>query len=217
MDTIRDWTETMRAAGVRFLPGLTEEELCRAEGLYGIRFPVPLRALLAAGLPCAWDREYGVPMSEEQKAAMFPRWNDFTPSNVTRLRGRLAEPILWLRRDVTAGGFWVRTWGDRPTDPDAAAERFDRLAEEAPRLIPLSGHRYVPSLSSAVPDDPPVFSSVGRDTIRYGADFGEWIGLEFREGAKKTTDGGMTIPFWDEVVGENHLRAEKARMARRRV
>ena len=214
MDTIRERTETMRAAGVRFLPGLTEEDLGRAEALYGIRFPPLLRALLAAALPCAWDREYGVPMSEEQKAAMFPRWNDFTPANVTRLRGRLAEPLSWLRRDVTAGGFWVRTWGVRPTDPAEAAERFDRLAECAPRLIPLCGHRYVPSLSSAVPDDPPVFSSVGRDTIRYGADFGEWIDLEFRKGTCKSSAGGMTVPFWDEVVGENE--DETARILSRR-
>lgn len=52
------------------------------------------------------------------------------------------------------------------------------------------------------------------DTIRYGAYFGEWIDLKFRKRTPKATDGGMTIPFWNEVVGEN--AAEAARIQTRR-
>lgn len=190
--------QRMKEAGIRFRRGLNEAELNSAEVLYGIRFPAPLRDLLRLGLPV---RQEG---AEEESVCLFPRWNDFTKENEARLRDWVASPIRWLRQDVTKSGFWVKGWGEKPDEPEEIAARFDRIAAEAPVLIPVFGHRFIVDGSFA--DDSPVFSTVGRDIIRYGSNLEGWIEAEFFGGwNKENATAGPAIPFWDDIVRENAI------------
>jgi hypothetical protein len=67
--------------------------------------------------------------------------------------------------------------GGRPTEARIAeAEAVEHLARW-PRLVPLYGHRYLPSGQVASPV--PVLSVVQSDVIYYGYDLLEWVQREF--------------------------------------
>ncbi|MBE6725958.1 MAG: SMI1/KNR4 family protein [Ruminococcaceae bacterium] len=180
----------MKEAGIVFLRGLDKAELSRAEEMLNIRFPASLREVLRLGLPVGWG---------DSPPDLFPRWNDFTAENVERLRDWIEQPVQWLRRDVERNGFWADSWGAKPEDAEKTAARFDEIAVHAPRLIPLFGHRSI--VSGTFSDDPPIFSSVGMDTIRYGSNFDGWIRAELdRDWTGGNKETVPPVPFWDDVV-----------------
>ena len=180
----------MKEAGIVFLRGLDEAELSRAEEMVNIRFPASLREVLRLGLPVGWG---------DYPPDLFPRWNDFTAENVERLRDWIEQPVQWLKRDVDRNGFWADSWGAKPEDAEKTTARFDEIAAQAPRLIPLFGHRF--TVSGTFSDDPPIFSSVGMDTIRYGSNFDGWIRAELdRDWTGGNKETVPRVPFWDDVV-----------------
>ena len=186
----------MKVAGIEFRQGLTAAELDRAETLYGIRFPAPLRDLLGLGLPFGWDQ------SGVEPRQLFPQWNDFSQENEALLRDWIESPVRWLKRDVMKSDFWVSCWGERPDKPEEREILFDRSAAEAPVMIPVFGHRFI--VDGSFSDDPPIFSTIGWDIIRYGSNFDGWIEAEFSGDWKKGNEAvSPAVPFWDEVVREN--------------
>ncbi|MBQ2240608.1 MAG: hypothetical protein II319_00545, partial [Clostridia bacterium] len=84
----------------------------------------------------------------------------------------IEDPINWLKEDVK-DGFWLKSWGKRPENEEEALEVFSYVAAKAPKLIPIYSHRYVPVIEGV--DDPPVISTVGMDTIVYGANLSEYL------------------------------------------
>ncbi len=197
--------QIMKEAGIRFERGLSEEEAVLAEELYGIRFPIPLRSFLRTAVPVSDENLkdcFGDTCPEEMRRAAFPQWHDFSPENAAEIRDWMKKPFRWLKNDVTKNGFWIDEWGERPDDLEEAAERFERIASGAPKLIPLYLHRFIPSGDTAEVD-PPVFSTVGMDTIRYGNSFEEWVMAEFAARKTDHTLKNEKIPFWDDVVEQN--------------
>lgn len=163
---------------VEFDAGLTDAEVRETEALFGFRFPPDLRGFLQTALP---------------RGPQFPDWRS---GDEEELREWLDEPRLGILYDVEHDGFWLEEWGPRPGSVDEALRVASKLAEAAPRLIPIFAHRMMP-------DEPhlqgnPVFSVHQTDIIVYGPDLETYLRREFRlEGAPTEFENGAPIRFWD--------------------
>lgn len=168
--------QKMKAAGVCFSSGLMNDTIAKIEKLYEIRFPDSLRMFYQTALP----------ISAENTG--FPRWDDFSSENVAAIRQRMREPYEWLKQDIEKG-FWLPAW-DGTT--------VEELLETAPKLIPIYSHRYMPMLNDA---DPPVISTVGRDTICYGVSLKDYLLREFcNYGTQFEKMKGPDIPLWSDIL-----------------
>jgi len=165
-----------------WMEGFTQAELDDAQARYGIVFPSDLIAVLLERQPVGgydWAAE-----------------ND-------EIRKMLNWPFEALLFDVE-NGFWWPDWGERP---EGAPDRADRLRDalaNAPRLIPLWSHRFIPETPALAGN--PVFSMHGFDTIYYGANLTEYFDYE----AKGRHEIGPVrhIPFWSDLVEKPDLGYE---------
>ncbi|MGD0734569.1 MAG: hypothetical protein ABR976_05450 [Terracidiphilus sp.] len=66
---------------------------------------------------------------------------------------------------------------------------------EAPMLIPILGHRYMPALPTECGN--PVFSVHQTDIIYYGFDLEDYLRHEFRLPRQKWPAQVKKIEFWD--------------------
>ena len=120
------------------------------------------------------------------------RWDDFSPENVAAIRQRMRDPYEWLKRDIERG-FWLPAWGEKT---------IEELFENAPVLLPIFLHRYMPVLNEA---DPPVISTVGRDTICYGLTLEDYLLREFCHGGVAFEPMEIPcIPLWDDLLNQSH-------------
>ncbi|GAA1069000.1 hypothetical protein GCM10009665_75300 [Kitasatospora nipponensis] len=161
-------------------PGLSEQELDRAEQRYGFRFAADHRTFLRAGLPLG---------------GRFPDWRDGEPEV---LRDMLGWPVEGVLFDVEHNTFWYPQWGERPEAvPDALAAARAHLAL-VPQLVPVYGHRYLPGIPGQ--SGHPVLSVYQTDIISYGADLTDYIHHEFtgRQGDLNPTHS--TVAFWSDLV-----------------
>ena len=172
------------------LPGMTDEERSAIERTYGFTFSRALADFYALGIP-----------QTQSPRGSFPRWRDLSEDNVSDIKELIAAPIKNLRSDVR-GGFWISTWGSRPESTEDAVAIFDSIAEKAPKLIPIYGHRYVPVIEGV--DDPPVISVSGKDIIYYGNNLSSYLKNEV-VGFKDPIDCDKfdPIPFWSDIIIEN--------------
>ncbi len=114
----------------------------------------------------------------------FPNWRDFSEKNIRELKERMFLPYKWLSGDILES-------------------KSFRNAKEVPKLIPIYSHRYMPVIDHP---DPPVFSTVGIDTIWYGKDLREYLYNEFINEQVMVSDGIAYIPLWSEVIEQNSLK-----------
>ena len=178
--------EEMKALGIFFLEGITDEQLQAVEQLYGIVFPESLKQFYRLGLPVS---------------SGFTDWLDLNEENVQHVRRKLAFPLRSVRMAVEMGELWAESWGERPEDEEEAADLAEKQLSEAVPLIPIYGHRYMPLISGM--DDPPVLSIYGEDIICYGQNLGQWIAIEFLGVSQKEARMAPLpqIPGWDELIG----------------
>lgn len=174
--------------GVSFSDGVNSEKLALIEETYGISFPQALRDFY----------RIGVPYFDDCRSDEFPRWGDLSAENTARIRAWMASPAKWLLRDV-GYGFWLSSWGTRPSDIDAAKRIATEMIGRSPKLIPIYGHRFMPQLDGI--SDPPVISTVGRDTILYGANLEDYLSHEFL-GIETIGKISMDIPMWTEIIAK---------------
>ena len=158
----------LEAKGVMLGRGLSEEELAGVEADFGFRFPPDLRAMLAVFQP----------MGEE-----WPDWR----GNRQRLLEWLDEPADGIEFDVEENGFWLAAWGERPEDDDDAVEEARRQVALAPVLIPLFGHRFLPS--RPVEAGNPVFSVIQSEIAVLAPDLAGWLEAEW----------GIERPGWSRA------------------
>lgn len=158
-----------------WLTGYTQAELDHAQERYGLTFPPDLVALLRDRRPSDGYDWVG----DDELLCEALNW-----------------PMDSLRFSAEQGFLWLKRWGDEPGDPETALRHLARDLADAPRLIPLTGHRYLPATPCL--NGNPVFSVYGADTILYGASLDEFW--------RNESDGDYVvseprhIPFWSEVV-----------------
>jgi hypothetical protein len=71
----------------------------------------------------------------------------------------------------------LEEWGPKPSTNEAAFAVARMKIDEAPKLIPICGHRYIPAEPSLAGN--PVLSVHQTDIIYYGADLGNYLENEF--------------------------------------
>jgi hypothetical protein len=180
--------DLFRRRGIALEPGLSEPELRHAETVHGFVFPPDLRAMLATFLP---------------SGPGFPDWRvPGSPAIAAQLRWPLEGMIFDLEHDQ----FWLGSWGPKPA---ALADRIaiaTRAVREAPFLVPVSGHRYLPAEPCEAGN--PVFSVHQTDVIVYGHDLRRYLRADFdgtieERDAAKCGEPARPIRFWSEVVAES--------------
>lgn len=180
--------------GVTFAEGLTPSDFQKITEIYGITFPEKWKEFYSEALPVAEK----IHPSKISHRSPFPIWNDYSSDNIARIKKRINAPYKWLLMDVLASFdekdsiFWLKEWGSVPETKEDADIRFASLVVSAPILVPVCSHRYVPILEN-IPD-PPVISSVGRDTIIYGKNFLDYVTNEF------INTEPPKIPFWSDLI-----------------
>ena len=173
--------ETLLAKSIDLEPGLTEEELQRVEQAFGFRFPPDLRAVL----------QFMLPVSEG-----FPHWRDEKVQDLIEWFDVPAEGIAY---DVEENDFWPEAWGERPEDIDDAIEDARRHVAQAPILVPIFSHRFIPARPEEAGN--PVFSVVESDVIVFGNDLPGYFHAEFD--APLPPDAAQIpkrVEFWSELV-----------------
>ena len=96
-------------------------------------------------------------------------------------------------------GLWWAEWGERPPGSAERAEIAARVIADAPKLIPLCGHRFIPE----EPHDRgnPVFSVYQSDIIYYGSNLQDYIENEFSVPHLHYIGPDIRrIRFWSEAV-----------------
>jgi hypothetical protein len=192
--------ETLRGQGVRFEPGLTDAEVARVEQTHGFRFPPDLRAFLQHALPLR-DRPppldgAATPEGPSGPISEFPDWRNEPDES---LRARLAWPRDGIMLDVGHGGLWLEVWGPIPADWNALRIVAWRAIKQAPVLIPIFGHRYLPSEPLLAGN--PVFSIMETDIIYYGYDLASYLAGEFGVSLPSwAAESPRRIRFWDDLL-----------------
>ncbi len=178
----------LTAAGIAFDTGLTASELANAEARYGVRFPPDLACFLTLALP---------------RGERFPDWRS---ADEETIRDRLEAPLEGILFDVQRSNFWWPAWGDQPTVMADALTVATAWMKEAPRLIPIYGHRYIPELPTA--EGNPIFSVVQTDVIHYGVSLLDYLESEFLNPHRVTrAEHCSRIDFWSELVDWNSRRS----------
>lgn len=166
----------MKETGVCFSSGLTNDTVKKIEDIYQIRFPDSLKDFYLTALPISVVN------------AKFPKWNDFSPENVSYIRQLMSAPYHWLKHDIERG-FWLSSWDGKT---------IDELFANAPKLIPIYSHRYVPMLNHA---NPPVISTVGRDTVCFGVSLEDYLLREFCNSSIVFEKMRISyIPLWGDIL-----------------
>jgi hypothetical protein len=179
-------------------PGLTDAEFDRIERTYGFEFADDHRAFLAAGLPLnvPFEPEDGVFHAWERP---WPDWRDGDPGAV---RERLELPVEGVLFDVEHNAVWHDTWGDRPAGRDEALKTARLKLAQAPRLVPVYGHRFLPAGRGTAGH--PILSIVQTDIIYYGTDLVDYIHQEFGGPGMDRTDQrwnpNATVAFWRDFL-----------------
>ena len=192
-DDLTSSVEIMRAAGVEFDSGLTEDEFQRAESTDGFRFPPDLRMFLGHAMPVGEG---------------FPNWRKTAPDS---MRHSLKEPEDGICFDVESNDFWFIAWGPRPSSLSDALDQARREVRAAPILIPVYSHRFLPADPCRAGN--PVFSIVQTDIICYGVDLKSYLINEFQvrtpfDGLENSTKPAeakqpVEIEFWSELTRLN--------------
>ena len=146
-------------AGVAFELGLTELEVKRVEDFHEFKFPPDLRDPLMFGLPTSKG---------------WPNWRAVTNPEIEQM---MTWPYEGFCFDIEHNVFWLDEWGPEPNTNEAAFAIAREKINQAPKLIPICGHRYVPAEPNLVGN--PVFSVYQTDIIYYGGDLGSYLENEF--------------------------------------
>jgi hypothetical protein len=168
-------------------PGLTLDELTRAQRVLRLTMPPRWRAVLLRAHPVA----------RTGSGARYPNWRspDQPPT-----RDLVEAPERGVLFDVAENGFWWHGWGAAPADPDERLSLAEARLAEVPRLTPLVGHWYVGDS-----DDSPVFSIVQADLFVPALSLADLLD---GRGQADVTESGYpigTVPFWSELHAYSQL------------
>jgi hypothetical protein len=157
--------------------GLKEEDIDHVERTYSISFTPEHREFLKIlhTIDRKEEIEYEGP-DETVKRPFFYNWLE----DEAEIRRYLEWPYETIIEDVLGGNdVWLKSWGTRPSSESELKRVVSRWVREAPRLIPLTGHRFL--VSDHKLKDRPVLSVWGSDIIVYGWDLRHYLLAELKE------------------------------------
>jgi len=98
---------------------------------------------------------------------------------------------------------WPEFWGTKPIDIRDQFAAARKWFNDAPVLIPLFGHRYLPC--DPCEEGNPVFSVYQMDIINYGGNLEDWIEIEFHSKGQHKARFNLMKPCrqiraWTDVV-----------------
>ncbi|WP_441251339.1 hypothetical protein [Kitasatospora sp. McL0602] len=165
-------------------PGLSDAEIEAAEERFGFRFAADHRLFLQAGLPLGRG------------------WPDWRGGDADELRGHLERPRDGVLFDVKHG-FWYPGWGEKPEDRREALRLAETRLGDAPQLVPVFSHRYLPGIAGQ--SGHPVLSVHQTDIIYYGNDLADYLRHEFGGSASDLGRARASVPFWSYFLGDDEL------------
>lgn len=161
--------------------GISDDEVHAAETEYGFRFPSDLRAFLQTALPVGDN---------------FPDWRSDDNAYVGN---RLGWPLEGMCFDIEHNDFWLDEWEPRPDSLEQAFAVARKHVSEAPTLIPIYSHRYIPEVPQQSGN--PVFSVYQTDITFYGFDLLDYFAHEFKtDNPTPRPSEPRRIEFWDLLV-----------------
>jgi hypothetical protein len=160
--------------------GYTRHELDLAQETFGLTFPPDLIALFLERRPV---RGYD--------------WR----SDGEKIRKMLEWPLHGLLFDVEHNDLWWPEWGERPVTAETRAEVLRDVVNQAPKLVPLVSHRYLPTEPNESGN--PIFSIYQSDVIYYGANLADYFEREFASERGPIVRPVRWIRFWSELVENN--------------
>jgi hypothetical protein len=162
---------------LRWTRGFPPEILRRAEDRFGFTFPPDYYSLLT-----------------ERRPTIGHDWSDLVAT-----AAKLNEPLEGILFDVEHNDVWISEWGLRPQSLPSRLQHITRLVGEAPKLLPILSHRFIPA--SPCETDNPVFSVVQADIIHYGLNLEDYF---FREEngweSRAWSEQPKHIPFWSSLM-----------------
>jgi len=207
--------------------GLEEKEIDAIEQKYQIKFTSEHRAFL--NILHTIDRQEPVERYDENEALYYRKESFFHnwKTDEEELNYRFDWVFETIFDDILGVNKpWLESWGKvRPKSEAAKKKIFLNWLNQAPKLIPIFGHRFVVSEPSDC--DNPILSVYGSDIIVYGWNLRHYLLRELKEhlelmywecdeeygysiepgkeleaidayeyGAAKN----KTIPFWEEMI-----------------
>jgi hypothetical protein len=167
------------------MTGYSDSELEEIQQRWKLTFPPDLVALLRH------QRSFG-----EGPAAL-----DWLTSSEEEIKARLDWPFESFLFDVEHDQLWWPEWGEKPASAPERREQLAKVFAEAPKLIPLFGHRYLPAEPCEAGN--PVFSVYQSDVIYYGANLQDWLRREFAGWDSEPWPTLKRIRFWSDAEERN--------------
>ena len=200
--------------GTQWQIGLDEPRIDALELHWELKFPKDYRQFLSVlNAPdrgvysVGWSDEPPYDLSEGSDAPSYFDWQKDDEAIIDALN----RPLEGLLFHVEESSLWLDGWGERPGDVTAVRKKVARLVATAPRLIPITGHRYL--LANSLEAGNPVLSVYGSDIICYGSNLRNFLLLEFwpllgldHDDVAEGANAGITqekisaIPFWGELM-----------------
>ena len=103
--------------------------------------------------------------------------------------------------DIEHDNFWMQDWGPKPQNSQEAFHLAREKVKEAPTLIPVFQHRFLPA--DPLMEGNPVLSVWQSDIIYYGLDLPTYLGKEFHFASAKRENGSKSprrIRFWSDII-----------------
>lgn len=163
-------------------PGLTPEEVETIEKLYDISFPKSLKDFLTQVLPIGEG---------------FYNWRNVNDENVARIKSAISCPKEQIYEMVKRHNGENQS-GKQEEENEKIIREFREELAQAPKLIPIYEHRYMPMVG----DNPPVLSVYGIDIIYYGKDLYDYFEVEFESKKQCEIDFSdiAQIEFWSDMM-----------------
>jgi hypothetical protein len=190
----------LKEKGINFEDGLTDAEFAHSESLYNFSFPPDLHDFLSSGLPVSGE---------------FPNWRSGNVQRGTKTIS-IAQLMDWPAEgicfDIEKNNFWMLDWDAKPSDLQEAFRLARGLVKQAPALIPVYGHRFLPA-EPAVSGNP-VLSVWQTDIIYYGTNLVSYLIKEFDLPIKTQGNGNNSprhIRFWSTIIDKMDSYFESGR------
>lgn len=173
----------LQMKGIEFEKGLTLDELKQIEKIYQIKFPSSLRDFLMMALPISKG---------------FYNWRNMQDDNIQFIKKVINKPVSDIY-NMAEEVYWCDDWGEEPKDEKIISEEVRERLKEAPKLLPIYAHRYMPMV---LDKNPPIISIHDIDIIYYGENLEDYFKIEFGMKAQDAivVQNITPISFWSDIM-----------------